>query len=120
MPPVRSRTRMMINRIVSMQAAYPGCATSRPQTWSELLRGPVGVGDAAVDGRLPDGPGDGLVDLAVKDVGDQLGLDGQAGQRPCRRALHLQVDLAGARQQRAAEDPRVAEHVVDARAVGGE
>ena len=78
------------------------------------------VGNAAVDRGLAHGLGDRRVNVAVKNVGHELGLDRQARERPRRRALHLEVDDAGPGQQRAAEDARVAEDVVDARAVGRE
>ena len=70
--------------------------------------------------RLADRLGDRLVHVAVEHLGDQLGLDREPGQRPRGGALHLMLIALAPASRAAPEDPRVAEHVVDARAVGGE
>ena len=75
---------------------------------------------AAVDRGLAHGLGDGVVHVAVQHVGDELGLEvSPASAHAAARFISTLIALAPG-EQRALEDPRVAEHVVDARPVGGE
>src|SRR5215210_8504246 len=58
-------------------------------------------GATALGGRAY-GLGHSLVHDRVERVGDELGALAEVGDRPCRSELHLEVDVLGAGEQRAA------------------
>src|SRR5215211_2463957 len=83
-------------------------------------RRPVEAGDAALCGGISHGVGDLLVHPRIEGVGDELGLHGKGGYRLGRGELHGKVDLLGPREEGAAEDARIAEHIVHTRSICGE
>src|SRR5215211_2772525 len=80
----------------------------------------VEVGDAALDRCVSHGVCDLFVHVRVEGVGDEFGACGEGGYLLCGGELHGEVDLLGPREEGAAEDAGVAEHVVHARSVRGE
>src|SRR4028118_927737 len=78
------------------------------------------VGGAGLDGGVAEGGGDAFVDVGVEGVGDELGLVGEVRYGLGGGELHPERYVFGAGEQGAPEDAGVAEHIVHARAVGGE
>src|SRR5918994_7379100 len=86
----------------------------------QTRRRPVEAGDPALYRRLPHGFGYLQMHVRVEGIGDELRAGGQGGEDLGGGQLHLCVDLLRPREEGAAEDAGVAEHVVHAPAVGGE